>query len=183
MRFAYADPPYLGQGQRHYKQHHAEAGIWDTVAGHIALIERLKQNYPDGWALSCSSPSLREILPHCPTDVRIAAWVKSFGAFKRGVRPAYMWEPVIFRGGRNKNHPPPVKGGVQTTPKDFLVEPITLKKGLTGAKPERFCLWILDILNTQPGDTVVDLFPGTGVMTRMIQQRVPALPDTEIAWP
>lgn len=175
MMLAYADPPYLGQGQRHYKQHHAEAGVWDTEAGHIALIERLTAGYPDGWALSCSSPSLQVILRNCPTDVRIAAWCKSFGAFKRGVRPAYMWEPVIYRGGRNPGfgyaHPPPVKGGTQTTPKDFLVCPITLKKGLTGAKPEKFCGWVLDLLNVQPGDVVVDLFPGTGAMSRVATVR------------
>jgi DNA modification methylase len=107
----------------------------------------------------------------------VGPWVKTFGTFKRGVRPAWMWEPVIFRGGRNPSnghpHKPPEKGGKQTTPKDFaiieeagslLAEPITLEKGLTGAKPEAFCEWVLGLLNVREGDEVVDLFPGTGVM-------------------
>jgi hypothetical protein len=47
---------------------------------------------------------------------------------------------------------------------DVLAEPITLKRGLTGAKPEAFCEWVLDLLNVQGGDEVKDLFPGTGVM-------------------
>lgn len=168
MRFAYADPPYLGQGRRLYGHLHPEAEAWDSPDTHQALIESLTANYPDGWALSASSPSLRVLLPMCPPDVRVAAWVKSFCAFKRGVRPAYAWEPVIYRGGRNKNHPPPVKGGKQTTPKDFVVAPITMKKGLAGAKPELVCRWILDLLNVMEGDSVDDLFPGTGIMGRVV---------------
>lgn len=108
----------------------------------------------------------------CPADVRIAAWVKPFCVFKKGVRPAYAWEPVIFQGGRNKGHPPPVKGGKATTPKDFLACNITLRKGLTGAKPEAFCDWVLDLLNVQEGDEAVDLFPGTGVFTARLNARL-----------
>lgn len=107
----------------------------------------------------------------CPEDIRIAAWVKSFCAFKRGVRPAYAWEPVIFRGGRNPSNgyraAIPDKGGKQTTPKDFIVEPITLRRGLVGAKPAKVCRWILDLLGVLPGDEVHDLFPGTGIMGRV----------------
>ena len=61
----------------------------------------------------------------------------------------------------------PERNGKQTTPKDFLICPITLKKGLIGAKPEPVCRWILDLLNVAYGDVVVDLFPGTGVMGRV----------------
>lgn len=175
MRFAYADPPYLGQC-RQYDHFHGDDGLcWDDLETHRQLIERLTLEYPDGWALSASSPSLPTILPLCPEGIRIAAWIKTFCAFKRGVRPAYAWEPVIFYGGRNPGmgfkHAPPPKGGKQTTPKDFLAAPITLKKGLTGAKPEAFCAWVLDLLNVQPGDEVVDLYPGTGVMGRVAALR------------
>lgn len=65
----------------------------------------------------------------------------------------------------------PELGGKQTTPKDFIVEPITLKKGLVGAKPEKVCHWILDLLNFQPYDEMVDLYPGTGVMGRVVKER------------
>jgi len=167
VRLAYADPPYLGCCAL-YGHFHPDGRCWDDVATHEALIRRLGVGFPDGWALSASTPSLRSLLPLCPPDVRIGSWVKSFCAFKRGVRPAYAWEPVIFRGGRNPanghKHPPPPKGGKQTTPKDFVVAPITLKKGLTGAKPEAVCNWVLSLLGFQPGDEVVDLFPGTGAM-------------------
>lgn len=171
MKVAYADPPYFGCCKL-YNHYHPDGKCWDSVATHAALIERLQAEFPDGWALSASSPSLKQLLPLCPPDVRIAAWVKSFCAFKRGVRPAYAWEPVIFRGGRNRNAAIPEKGGKQITPKDFFTAPITLKTGLTGAKPESVCLWILDLLNVQPGDEVVDLFPGTGIMGRVASGKV-----------
>ena len=172
MRFAYADPPYLGNCGQYSHRHDEPWGCWDDMATHRQLINHLVLAYPDGWALSATAPSLRIILPWCPEGARVAPWVKSFSAFKRGVRPAYAWEPVIFYRGRNPGngypHKPPVKGGKQTTPKDFLVEPITLQKGLTGAKPVKFCWWVLDLLNYQEGDEMVDLFPGTGVMGEVV---------------
>lgn len=176
MRFAYADPPYLGCC-RLYDHFHGDDGLcWDDIATHRRLVYRLWNDFPDGWALSLSSTSLKEILWFCPDDVRIAAWVKSFCAFKKGVRPAYAWEPIIFRGGRNpKNgfpHAPPEKDGTQNTPKDFILEPITLQKGLTGAKPEKVCRWILDLLNVQEGDDVTDMFPGTHIMTKMAGEKI-----------
>lgn len=172
MKLAYADPVYLGCS-RLYPEH-PESHVWDDPETHRQLVARLVEEFPDGWAMSLSSPSLRIILPMCPDDVRVAAWVKTFCAFKRGVRPAYAWEPVIYRGGHNppwEPHPPPPKGGRQTTPKDYLAEPITLQKGLTGAKPVRFCEWVLDLLNYQPGDELADIFPGTGVMGRVVDGR------------
>lgn len=173
MKLAYADPPYLGCCRLYGHVHEGDlvSGCWDDLRTHARLLMVLADF--DGWAMSLSTPSLRDLLPLCPPDVRVAAWTKTFSAFKRGVRPAYAWEPVIFRGGHNpptEAHPPPIKGGMQTTPKDFLAEPITLRKGLAGAKPERFCRWVLDLLNYREGDEMVDLFPGTGVMSRVLSQ-------------
>lgn len=173
MRFAYADPPYLGQCKL-YDHHHPDGRCWDDPETTRLLVARLVTDYPDGWALSGTSNSLRTILPWVPETARVASWTKPFCAFKRGVRPCYAWEPVIFQSKRNppfEPHPPPIKGGTQTTPKDFLAESITLKKGLTGAKPEKFCEWVLDLLNVQPGDQVVDLYPGTGIMGRVADLR------------
>jgi hypothetical protein len=169
MRFAYADPPYIGQAKRHYSDDPLCAEV-----DHPALVERLVLEFPDGWALSASAPSLALLLPILPPRARVAVWCKSFCAFKRNVRPAYAWEPVIFWGGRNpmNGHRAaiPERNGKQTTPKDFIVEPITLRRGLVGAKPERVCLWILDLLNFQPGDEMVDLYPGTGIMGRVVAE-------------
>ena len=175
MKFAYADPPYLGCCQLYDHYHQEPWQCWNNPATHRSLIDHLTLTFPDGWALSASMPSLRTLLPMVPKEHRIGVWCKTFVAFKKGVRPAYAWEPIIFCGGRNPGagfpHPPPVKGGKQTTPKDWvetagILAPITLKKGLTGAKPEEVCTAILGWLNVEPGDEVVDLFPGTGAMGR-----------------
>jgi len=177
MRFAYADPPYLGCCGLYGHYHGADGQCWDDPETHRQLVDTLVAEFPDGWALSLSAPSLRVILPMTPADSRIAPWNKTFAAFKKGVRPCYAWEPVIFWRGRNPNagfpHAPPEKGGKQNTPKDFLLDvhglaaPITLQKGLTGAKSEEFCRWVLSLLNVQPGDELVDLYPGTGIMSRV----------------
>jgi hypothetical protein len=163
MRFAYADPPYLGCGKL-YAEHHPDALIWDDPETHRALIGRLAADYPDGWALSLSSTTLHTLLPMCPPGVRIAAWVKPFAAYKANVRNAYTWEPVILSGGRVSS-----KDGAPVT-RDHLAEPITLRRGLTGAKPERFCRWVLAMLGLVPGDQLDDLFPGTGVMGRVVAE-------------
>ena len=160
MRFAYADPPYFGCAVKYYGHHHPEAAVYDTVEGHRALVSRLVDEFPDGWALSMGSVDLIRLVPQLglPADVRVAAWCKSFASFKPGVNPAYTWEPVVFRGGRTGG------GRERMTVKDHLVEPITLQRGLTGAKPAAFNRWVLDMLGWQPGDELVDLFPGTGGM-------------------
>lgn len=153
MRFAYADPPYIGQARKHYS-HDPRCGEVD----HAALILELEQY--DGWALSCSSPSLQQILALCPSGVRVAAWVKPFAAFKVGVNPAYAWEPVIFKPSPRK------RSRDEQTVRDWLAASITLKKGLHGAKPESFCFWLFDLLGLQAGDELEDIYPGTGVVSR-----------------
>lgn len=164
MKFAFADPPYLGCGKL-YAKHHPDALIWDDEATHRDLVQRLVDEYPDGWLMCLSSPSLRTILPMCPTDCRVGSWVKPFAAFKANVTTAYAWEPVIFRGGRKRPR-------TDDTVRDWLSEVITLQKGLTGAKPERFCEWVLDLLNVdEREDQIDDLFPGTGVMGRVVERR------------
>jgi hypothetical protein len=165
MRFAYADPPYLGQGVKHYGALHADAADCDTLEWHAALIERLCGEFPDGWALSLHTPSLKAMLNLCPDDVRVGAWVKPFAAYKKNVTRAYAWEPVIFRGGR----PIPT---TQPTERDFIIchespalpEPIAMRRGFPGAKPAPVCWWIFDWLNMEPGDEFVDLFPGSGAV-------------------
>jgi hypothetical protein len=160
VRIAYADPPYLGLAAKFYGHLHADAAAYDDPETHRQLIARLCDEFPDGWALSLHSPSLREILPMCPPDVRVAAWVKPFASYKKGVNPGYAWEPVIFRGGRRRTD------GSETTVSDYCAVPITLRRGFTGAKPERFVWWVLALLGAQADDEFVDLFPGSGAVAR-----------------
>lgn len=155
MRFAYADPPYLGCAARLYGD-----PTYDSPEAHRDLIARLVSDYPDGWAMSLNSTTLHTILPMCPADVRIAAWVKPFAAFKPGVSPAYCWEPVIFRGGRTK------RSRTLDTVRDFHEECITMRRGTPGAKPPGFVKWIVDLLgaDVRQCDTIDDLFHGSGAM-------------------
>lgn len=156
LRFAYADPPYLGMAVRFYGDLHSEAAVYDTIDGHRDLIDRLSVEF-DGWALSLASVNLPDILPLCPRECRVGAWVKPFCSFKPGVNPAYAWEPVIFRLARRRGKDIP-------TVRDWCAANITLQRGLTGAKPAAFCFWVFDVLNIQPGDEFVDLFPGSGAV-------------------
>lgn len=159
MRFAYADPPYLGLAAQFYGHLHQAAADYDRIETHAALIERLSDEYPDGWALSLHEPSLRHILPMCPDDCRVSPWVKPFASFKPGVNPAYAWEPVIWRGGRKRGRDEP-------TVRDYCSCPIAMERGFPGAKPDGFAFWLFDLLGMQPDDEFVDLFPGSGAVTR-----------------
>ena len=162
MKIAYADPPYLGCS--HYYPERQEVD-------HNKLIEDLMWNY-DNWALSCSSPSLGFLLNHrllrsgeggSNGMVRVAAWVKPFASFKPNVNPAYAWEPVIFRIKCSRHT------RADKTIRDWVSVPITLRKGLVGAKPPAFCFWLFDLLNARADDDFTDLYPGTGIVSRCWQ--------------
>jgi len=88
------------------------------------------------------------------------AWVKPFAAFKRNVSVAYAWEPVIVKACRK-----PIVTQREVM-RDWIAEGITLKRGLTGVKPERVCRWAFEMLGMEPTDELIDLFPGTGAVSR-----------------
>lgn len=167
MRVAIADPPYIGQSAKHYKNHPDYAGEVD----HAELVERLCRDY-DAWALCCSSPSLKTILALCPDDVRVMAWVKPFCSFKPGVGVAYAWEPVIVRGGRPRTREQP-------TIRDWVSANITLERGLVGVKPDEFSFWLFEVLNLNADDQIEDLFPGSSAISRVWEswKRQPRLPE------
>ena len=153
MRIGYADPPYPGMSY-YYRDHPDFGGEVD----HGALIEVLEQDF-DGWALHTASTTLAQVLAVCPSDTRVGAWVKPFASFKKNVTTAYAWEPVLFKGWRRR----PM---TQPTVRDGIAEPITLRRGLTGAKPEAVCWWVFEILGMTPDDELCDLFPGSGAVQR-----------------
>jgi hypothetical protein len=160
LRLAYADPPYPGKAWL-YRGHPDYAGEVD----HAALIRRLGMY--DGWALSTSAAALPAVLALCPPGVRVAAW-------HRGERPARSrwplnaWEPVIYSGGRPAD--PSRPDALQSRRVDSLVCGVsaltTLPSRVTGTKPAAFCRWVFDLLGAEVGDTLDDLFPGSGAVTR-----------------
>ena len=154
LRLAYADPPYPGKA-RLYRDHPDYGGEVD----HAGLIERLASY--DGWALSTSAAALPAVLAVCPPGVRVAAW-------HRGERPTrsrwplHAWEPVIYHGGRQL--------ATEYRRVDSLVcgvAPLdTLPGRVIGAKPPTVCRWIFTLLGAAPGDSLDDLFPGSGAVSR-----------------
>jgi hypothetical protein len=160
VRLAYADPPYIGRAYLY--REHPDRGDYNGPARHVELMAELDRDY-DGWALSCSAPSLRVLLPASPERARVAVWVKPFCAYRRNVRIAFTYEPVIYVPARPDAAP--------TVNRDSLVCAMSRETGLVGAKPVPFCRWVLDLLAYVEGDDVADLFPGTGVLTRVLAQR------------
>lgn len=157
MKIAYADPPYPGCAGL-YKDHPDYAGEVD----HLALVDRLEREF-DGWVLHTHVGGLRmmereRILPE--HGIRICQWYKPFAAFKRNVPVAYAYEPVIVKAARK-----PVVSK-RLVMRDWISCPITMKKGLTGAKPEEVCHWAFELVAARPDDELFDLFPGTGAVTR-----------------
>ncbi len=167
MNLAYADPPYPNCAKL-YADHADFAGEVD----HVALIRRLEADY-DGWVLHTSSVAIPIIAPLIPPGARWMSWVKGFCAFKRNVSVAYAWEPVIIKAARK----PVVSKRIVM--RDWVECPITLKRGLTGAKPEKVCHWAFEMLGAQVEDTFWDLFPGTGAVSRA-WDTWRALPEAEV---
>lgn len=166
MRIGYADPPYPGSAHLY-----ADQPDYAGEVDHTALIARLETDF-DGWVLHTHSPALPLIAPLMPKGARCGAWVKSFAAFKKGVRPAYAWEPVFFKPARRMSEDYIGKRLIQ---RDWIACPITLRRGFVGAKPEAVCHWAFEIVGATRGDDLVDLFPGSGAVSRAWESWRPQL--------
>lgn len=155
MRIGYADPPYPGCAHL-YRDHRDYAG----EVNHADLIERLQSDY-DGWVLHTSATpmAIAMLAPLVEkTGARWMSWTKGFAAFKRNVSVAYAWEPVIVKPARK-----PVVSK-RLVMRDWIECSITLKRGLTGAKPEAVCHWAFEMVGARPDDELDDMFPGTGAV-------------------
>lgn len=149
-RLAYADPPYPGLAAKYYRHEPSFAGEVD----HAELIERLVSEY-DGWALSTSAKALRDVLPLCPKEARVCAWMKAIGASVRTRGIHNTWEPLIVVPARSQ------RPGVR----DYLyAQPARGGGELPGRKPIAFCGWMFALLGAAAGDSLDDLFPGTGIV-------------------
>ena len=150
---AYADPPYPGLAKRYYD---------DEEVDHEQLISELCSDFPDGWALSTSAKALRRVLALCPDDVRVCPWVRGS---RRSVsnKARVAWEPLIIYGGR------PTRLDVSEELDDVLLwsgRQHSHPGALVGMKPAAFCEWMFRLLGLLSGDELVDLFPGSGAVSR-----------------
>lgn len=146
MRLAYADPPYPGKSYLYRENQEVD---------HVELISKLREY--DGWALSTDEKNLALVLALCPPRTRVLAWcIKNPPPLHP--YPYAAWEPVLCMPARTKGEPVPT----------FVVAPAQSgfrSTGLTGSKPREFCEWLIRCLGAERGDSLDDLFPGTGAVT------------------
>lgn len=176
MRFAIADPPYLGRAERwygptgrgsgegrHRAAAHPEASRWDRVESHIDLMHELLDF--DGWALFTGPAALRRLLPATPYEVTVLAWDVS-NAPPSGCRVLSSWEPVLVR------IPPERRAYGTGLAVRSALRCAAPRIGFAGAKPPSVTRWVLDVLGYQPDDELVDLFPGSGSVRLAADQGV-----------
>lgn len=188
-RLAYADPPYPGRSKRYYGDH----PDYDGEVDHAALVASLAADY-DAWALSTSADALQDVLALCPPGVRVAAWFRGARPHRDAALPINGWEPVIYAGQLIRRAAPAPASVAQdlrdassattamrladprdaSSPPGERIDALTYRPGarttdpkrVIGAKPAAFCGWIFELLAAQPGDTMVDVFPGSGGVAR-----------------
>lgn len=148
LRFAYADPPYPGLAGLYVEKQEVD---------HAELIARLEAKY-DGWALHTHVPALTLLLPLCPPEVRVLAWVKPFAVFRPGARLQFAWEPILV-----KPLGPPYRTSVFDW---YRGNPTRKGRSLKGAKPADVAMFVFDAAGLRPYDSLEDLYPGTGAISR-----------------
>lgn len=164
-RLAYADPPYPGKAHLYPE---------NQEVNHALLVSLLEDF--DGWALSTSAEALPRVLGLCPLDVRVAAWFRGSRHNAASRRPSNGWEPVIYRVARNVSAP---------ARHDALVFPsrprTTDPERVIGAKPAAFAFWMFELIGARVGDSLADVYPGSGGVGRawrLLQASAPGGRDT-----
>jgi hypothetical protein len=195
MRLAIADPPYpplyaerrdsptgplrltarsralrwYGDGPRSttdspVADFHPDSGIWDDLTQHRRLLEQLVAEY-DGWAIATTPDGLGAYHP-LPVSARIMAWHRPT-SIPGGGRLLSRWEPVIVftpEGRRGRDDGERVSDVLTANPP---------KAGFVGSKPPVWTRWVLSALGYDPAeDEVVDVFPGSGAVSRAIDGRL-----------
>ena len=101
-------------------------------------------------------------------------------ASKPGVSVDFGWEPVFLYGGRRRNRRAPVVrdwlmcGPARHRGISHGVEAERNEGAVIGMKPQAFCYWTFDCLGARLGDTLDDLFPGSGTVTAAWQSYIRA---------
>jgi hypothetical protein len=164
LRLAYADPPYPGTARRYYGHHPDYAGEVD----HVALLSRLATY--DGWALSTSARALPAVLSMAVglgLEVRVAVWHRYPRPHPRA-RIVNAWDPVVYVPAGPRARPAGTRAVVDSIIGAGVAHSMrrTLPGAVVGMKSPRFCEWLFRLLGGAPGDTLDDLFPGSGIVAR-----------------
>ncbi len=158
LRLAYADPPYPKLARRYYQSEPDYAGEVD----HVELVSRLQEC--DGWALSTSEDALPMVLSLLVgVDVSVAAWFRGERRVRTS-RPLSSWEPVVYVPARRVVVPSSsaVCDALVHRARPRMTEP----RRVVGQKPAAFAFWLFGLLGARPGDTMDDMFPGSGTIGR-----------------
>lgn len=176
LRIAYADPPYPGKASI-YRDHPDFAGEVD----HAELLSRLATY--DGWALSTSAAAVPAIAALCVArDLapRLAIWVRPPRPHATA-RILTAFEAVLFRPARRVVDDVGLRVSPAGDERVARIPPLrvddvllgvaprsrpTLPTAVVGMKPPAFCEWVFRLLGALPGDTLDDLYPGSGIVGR-----------------
>lgn len=176
LRFAYSDPPYPGLAKKYYGDHPEFGGEVD----HRELIDRMVAEYPDGFALSTSKSALLSVWKMCPDETRLSIFNKgSRASVSYHERNAY--EPVlIYRGRERRMEPTEVLDDVL----DWGGRQHSHPGALVGMKSAPFCEWVFRQLGAMRGDSMTDIFPGSGAVSRAwrIYSGQPVIASVGDAW-
>lgn len=190
MRLAIADPPYLGVAERFYgpgangqtlvrgpkraarghapsiirTTEHPDAKDWDNPDRHRQLVNDIQRGY-DGWAIALSRRSIPLYLDAAPPEpeTHLCIWVKPTAFPGGNSRFIGAYEAVLVRPARRASPAP----GLMV--RDTLTATVE-RVGHIGAKPAAWTRWVLALMGYEPGDIVVDLFPGSGAVTATTAQ-------------
>ena len=177
LRLAYADPPYPGKASI-YRDHPDFAGEVD----HRELLSRLARY--DGWALSTSAAAVPAIAALCVAEdlgARLAIWVRPPRPHATArIRTGY--EALFLRPARrvvrarttrllDQVGTEGVAVGSALRVTDVLIGVAargrpTLPTSVVGMKSPAFCEWVFRLLGALPGDSLADLYPGSGIVGR-----------------
>jgi hypothetical protein len=175
-KLAIADPPYFGTAQmfygkdsdgygkgiKHTSTTNEKAYLWDNPSSHYELLDYLKDSF-DGFAIAMNTYSLglylKRIKFNAQSGFRICSWIRPNSA-PTGSRIRPSWEPVLLynspeRRGYSSNLP---------RTKDYLIANPPRGKFI-GQKPFEWTEWIVELLGYKEGDSIADLFVGSGAVT------------------
>ena len=191
-RLAIADPPYLGTAARFYSDDgvgdgkgsqyesntNPDAGLWDDPQTHLELIDYMKDNF-NSFAIALNTHSLgiysKRIKFGSESGFRICSWIRPNSA-PTGSRIRPSWEPVIVYNSKDRRS---YRSGL-ARPKDYLIANPPRTKFI-GQKPFEWTEWVVDLIGYTDGDTVSDLFPGSGAVTSALIE-LDVLIDDESYW-
>lgn len=156
----------MGLARRCYGDQPSYAGEVD----HAELLTRLAGF--DGWALSCSSasvPAIAALLVAQDLPARLAIWLRRPRSHATA-RVVTAYEGLFYSPARDVREPgaPQIADVFDTVPV-ARIRP-TLPGAVIGMKPPAFCAWVFDLLGAAPWDTLADLFPGSGIVSRAWRQ-------------